>query len=176
MLIRRIKSIGCWNPNTYSNKIKRDDYSTPGDTIGDLKTDKNGLSVWSTSDLEEAHIKPLLAAMALGRDSIQKMCYVALDEERLKSIGIETAQVEGLAPGVCDQEILNSHHDLTFIDYKRMGLLAKYIEDLVRNNEAKTVNEKKLEEYIRELIEDGRIITDNLKDGIKEKILNSNSV
>lgn len=175
MLLRRIKSIGCWNPQTYKDKINREDYSTPGDTLSDLKTDNNGLSVWFTPDLDETNIKPLLAAMAVGRDSIQKMTYVVLDENRLLSMGIEKKPVLGLAPGISDEAILKSHYDLTDIDYKRIGPLANYIEELIEGNHAKTVNEKDLEKYINELIDNDKICTEDLKDGIKNRINRSKS-
>ena len=58
MLIRKIKSIGCWDPVKIKEKINRDDATTPGDAIADLKTDHNCLSVWYTPDLDEQNVLP----------------------------------------------------------------------------------------------------------------------
>lgn len=168
MLIRKIKSIGCWDPKTFKDKIHRDDVTTPGDAIADLKTDQNGLSVWFTPDLEDENIYPVIAAIAINRDSIQKVTYVVLEEEKLHSLGIEHKQIPGVAPGIADSEILNRHFDLIDIDYKRLGLLAEYIQDLIKNKDGKTINEKQIEKYIREMIETKQIDVDNLKDGIRK--------
>lgn len=170
MLIRKIKSIGCWDPKTFKDKIHRDDATTPGDAIADLKTDQNGLSVWFTPDLEDEHIYPVIAAIATNRDSIQKVTYVVLDEEKLHTLGIEHEQIPGVAPGIIDSQILNRHFDLIDIDYKRLGLLAEYIQDLIKKKRGKTINEKQLGKYINQMIENKQINVDNLKVGIKNSL------
>ena len=170
MLIRKIKSIGCWDPNTFKKKIHRDDATTPGDAIADLKTDQNGLSVWFTPDLDDKNIYPVIAAIAINRDTIQKVTYVVLDEKRLQSLGIEHKQISGIAPGIVDEDILNRHFDLIDIDYKRLGLLADYIQELITNKAGKTINDKQLEEYINQMIENDQINVDNLKVGIKNSL------
>lgn len=170
MLIRKIKSIGCWDPAKIKEKINRDDATTPGDAIADLKTDHNSLSVWYTPDLDEKNVLPVIAAIAASRDSIQKVTYVVLDEDRLTELEIKPKQVEGLAPGIEDESILSRHYDLINIDYKRLGLLATYIQDLVDAKTGKTVSDKRLMNYINEMIEKGKINKDNLKAGIKQSL------
>lgn len=168
MLIRRIKSIGCWDPDKIREKINREDATFPGDTISDLKTDHNGLSVWFTPDLTENSLKPILAAMAVSRDALQKMTYVVLDEAELDKIEIYAKETDGIAPGVTDKSILARHRDLIDIDYTRMGLLANYIGSLISSNKGKTANDKMMRNYINGLISAGSIDKNSLKDGIKD--------
>lgn len=170
MLIRKIKSIGCWDPSKIRDKIHRDDATTPGDTIADLKTEKNGLSVWYTPNTDEENIYPIVAAIATSRESIQKMTYVVLDEEELSNIGIQHVQTDGIAPGVTNPEILNRHYDLINIDYKRIGLLADYIHQLIEGQKGRTISDKKMIQFIRRLIEEGGINKDELKPGIKDNL------
>ena len=168
MLIRKIKSIGCWNPDNIRKNIKREDATFQGDSIADLKTEHNGLSVWFTPDLEEESLKPILAAMAVSRDSLQKITYVVLDEKELERLEIYAEQVNGIAPGVTDKSILNRHRDLTDIDYKRMGMLSEYICSLIKMNKGTTLNIMKMKNYINDLISQGSIDKNSLKESIKQ--------
>lgn len=170
MLIRKIKSIGCWDPNKINEKINRSDATIPGDTISDLKTDQNGLSVWYTPDLEEENIAPILAAIAVSRDAVQKVSYVVLEESELERMEIYAKQVDGLAPGITDRTILSCHHDLVDIDYKRLGILADYISSLIKAQKGKTKNERAIKGYINNLIQTNRIEKDSLKEGILKSI------
>lgn len=166
MLIRKIKSISCWDIDRIKEKIHREDATAPGDSIADLRTVNNRLSVWYTPDLEDKNLMPVLTAMALGRDSIQKFTYVVMDEAALADMGISATGVKGAAPGVSDPDILNRHRDLTDIDHKRLGMLAEYIFRLVKNRSGRTISEKDIKKNIHQLISECRIEKDGLNSGI----------
>ena len=170
MLIRKIKSIGCWDPATIKEKIEREDATTPGDTIADLKTEKNRLSVWYTPNTEEENIYPIIAAIATNRESLQKMTYVVLDEGELSRLGIEYVQTDGIAPGITNPDILQRHHDLINIDYKRIGLLAEYIHKLIEKKNGETISDKKMIKFINRLIDEGSISKEELKPRIKDTL------
>lgn len=125
-IFAKLSQWGLGNPNRV-NDIKRKDADIPGDTIADLKTDKNGLSVWMTPDLDDKNVMPLITAIAMNRDKIQKVSYVVMDKDELSDIEIQANEVPGLAPGVVDNDLLARHHDFQDIDYTRIGKLANYI-------------------------------------------------
>ena len=52
-----------------------------GDAISDLKCSQNTLSVWKADNLKE--IEEAVLALALGREVIQKMAIVILDENNI---------------------------------------------------------------------------------------------
>ena len=62
------------------------------------------------------------------------------------------------------------HYDLINIDYKRIGLLADYIHQLIEGQKGRTISDKKMIQFIRRLIEEGGINKDELKPGIKDNL------
>ena len=167
MLIRMISSIKKWDKNAYP--ILRDDPSFPGDSITDLKTTRNKLSVWKSSNDEET--KDAIVAMAVGRNTIDKLWFVYLDEEELAALGISAlADEKGDAPGVVDDSLLRRHMNLQHIDYIRLGKLAEYIYKQLetKNYALKTISQ--LKELLTEYKESGIIDLAPVKDGIKNKM------
>lgn len=87
-----ISSINKWEKDAYP--ILRDDPSFPADSVTDLKTTRNKLSVWKSNSDKETN--DAIVALTLGRDSIAKLKFVFLDEGILASIGINAlADEEG---------------------------------------------------------------------------------
>lgn len=126
MLLRMIGSISRWDRTELT--VNRPNPTIWGDAISDLRTKKNTLSVWLANSEEEIEIA--VVALALGRDEIQKITYVLIDEQDLRGIEIETSdENEGEARGL-DEHLLKNHRDLVEIDHKHIGLLAEYIERL----------------------------------------------
>lgn len=122
MIIRKIDVISRWsNPKD----VSRADPTVPGDTLSELRTRENKLSVWlanSDEDIEDA-----VAALSLSRTDTQKIVMVKLDEAKLAEINIEVKDDQlGEARGA-SAEILKKHRDLVELDHRRLGLLAEYM-------------------------------------------------
>lgn len=163
MLIRKIKNLGCWDRENIKTSIARADADIPGDTISDLRTANNALSVWYTPDLDSSNLDPILAALAVNMDSVQKFSYVIMDESELHDIEIECATIIGCAPGV-KEEVLKLHRDLLHIDYTRLGKLANYIYDLKEAGKIRTVSKTEVKKLVNRLIEEGKIKKEELKE------------
>ena len=122
MIVRKIDVIAKWDT---PQSVNRSDATVPGDTLSELRTRKNKLSVWlanSNEDIEDA-----VAALSLSRDDTQKIIMLKLDETKLAEIDIDVRDDQrGEACGASD-EILKKHRNLVELDHKRLGLLAEYM-------------------------------------------------
>lgn len=124
MLIRKIDAITKWNS---PQAVNRPDPTVPGDTLSELRTKGNKLSVWLANTQED--IEDAVAALSLSRDNTERLCLLKLDEERLLSLDISVKfDEEGDAQGASD-EVLKKHRNLVELDHKRLGLLAEYMID-----------------------------------------------
>ena len=166
MLIRMIANVGKWDG---SKPVHREDATIWGDAVTDLKTTSNRLSVWlgnNTEDIDDA-----IVALALCRDTIQKMFYMVLDETVLKSMEIELEEELGVVPGL-DKAILKKHRDLVELDIKRLGMLSEYMIGLAKTPEF--AGWLKTEDEIKKLLEryknEGKIIPSRVRARLKEAL------
>lgn len=144
MIIRKIDAITKWNN---PRSVNRPDPTVPGDTLSELKTKDNKLSVWLANSEED--IEDAVAALTLSRDNTEKLCFLLLDEEKLSSFDIIVLDdQEGDAQGA-SEEILKKHRNLVELDHKRLGLLAEYmIQQANDTNNRKTFTESKVKNIL----------------------------
>ncbi len=167
MLLRMISSLNKWDKD--SNKIEREDASFPADSVTDLKTTRNKLSVWKADD--DAEADDAIVAMALGRNAVDKLCFVYLDETKLSNIGIEAIQDEpGLAPGMTKPEVLNRHMNLQHLDYTRLGNLTGYIFEQLDSDNCIIKTKKELSDLLSSYKDNGFVAPANMNDRLKEKL------
>lgn len=96
-----------------------------GDAISDLKCSHNTLSVWQANNQEE--IKEAVLALALGRDTIQKMTVVILDENTIcNKYHIVIKETKEDVPIT---KLQDRHRDLVDIDFWNLGFIAEHIGD-----------------------------------------------
>ena len=152
MLLRKIASKKRWDINDVPKQIPRKKALFSGDAISDLRTRGNTISVWHTPDLEKENIKDILAVMALNCDKIDRVVYVALEEEELERRGISTKPVMGDCPAITDQNILNRHRDIVEVDFWHLGLLAEYIYDLIKAGHVYSAKVTDIKSYIADII------------------------
>lgn len=167
MLLRMISAMNKWDLT--SCPILRDDPSFPADSVTDLKTTRNKLSVWKASDDEETN--DAIVALALGRQSLDKLCFVYLDEDYLKTIGIEALQDEpGSAPGIESVVILNRHMNLQQIDYTRLGKLTEYIFKQLDEDNCVYKTKKELSDLLVAYKDNGIVTPGNMNDRLRSKL------
>ena len=167
MLLRMISAMNKWDLS--ANPILREDPSFPADSVTDLKTTRNKLSVWKASDDDETN--DAIVALALGRQSLDKLCFVYLDENDLKRIGIDALQDEpGSAPGIESDTILNRHMNLQQIDYTRLGKLTEYIFKQLDDENCVYKTKKELSELLLEYKEKGLVNPGIMNDRLRKKL------
>lgn len=165
MIIRKIDAITKWNN---PKEVNRPDPTVPGDTLSELRTKENKLSVWLANSQED--IEDAVAALSLSRDNTERLCLLMLDEAKLSAFNIDVKfDEEGDAQGA-SEEILKKHRNLVELDHKRLGLLAEYmIKQASVAENRKTFTENKvidiLNKYKGKKIEPGKV-----KKKIKEKL------
>lgn len=138
MVIRLISNINKWDG---SKIVNREDAYICGDAFSDLKTTENRLSVWKADTKDD--INDAIVALALNRDSVCKINYFLLNEEKLAEMGIDIVNdQEGIAKGLLDSTVLKKHRDLTDIDYWRLGFLAEYMLQLAKTEDNRNVVSK----------------------------------
>lgn len=145
MLLRMIGNVNRWS---HTRAVNRSNPTIWGDAIADLKTTKNTLSTWIANTDEQ--FEDAIVAIALGREKVDKIAYVLIDESDLKQLEIETSDdVIGSADGL-DEELLKHHRDLIELDVAHLGSLAEHILKL---SEDETRWDYVTEDEVNELLE-----------------------
>ena len=162
--IRKINGINNWNP---SKTMLYDGSFSSGDILfKELRTTKNTLSIWSFTNDHE--LKDVLVAIALNRDNIQKLNYMILDDDEISQLGIFVEPEQGIADGLTDNAILNRHHNLTKIDFWRLGYVSEYFIELAKDeNRHNSITEKRLFGLIRQSVDSGKINYDQMKPAMR---------
>ena len=166
--LRMIRNMNHWDitkMNLYPNC-----FSTGDILFSDLKTDKNTLSLWKYEDEQEKN--DLIVAMALSRQHIQKLVYVMMDDTGINKRGIPLKDELGYADGIVDKTILEKHVNMTKIDFWRLGYIAEYLCDLVKeDNGHDFVTEKQLYQMIKDRANNGTIDVEQMNESLRESYL-----
>ena len=152
-----------------SKIVNRPDAFIPGDTLSDLRTSDNTLSVWK-ADTEE-DVEDALVALALNRDSVGKLSYCLLDETELKNIEINVSDdIPGTAPGL-DEEILKKHRDLIDLDYWRIGYLAEMLLNKLQDKKnQKFLTKRETETLLKKYRDNDKIDMNKMKDKLLKNL------
>ena len=167
--LRMISSINHWDKNKMD--LYPNCFSTGDILFSELKTEKNTLSLWGFSD--DTEIDDLVVAIALSRQHIQKLVYVIMDDEKINKLGIPLVPERGDADGMVNEAILNKHVNLAKIDFWRLGYVADYLCDLVKeDNTHNTVTEKRLFALIKDSVNAGTVVVDQMSDAMRTSYQN----
>lgn len=133
-----------------------------------MKTTQNALSVWKADD--ETDIEDAVVALALSRDKVDKIYGVNLDSDILNGKGIVFEENPGEAPGM-KKEILDKHRDLVELDYWRVGYLAEYMTNLVKENGPQIrFSAKNVRNLMEKYKEEDKINLDEMKPKLKKDL------
>lgn len=164
--LRRVDKIDIWdNPMP----VNREDALFTGDMLADLRTKDNKLSVWQ-ADTEE-DFEDAIVAMALCRDSVQKMCCLILDDQDLSNLEIEIIKDNTIDSNGIDESVLLKHGDLVNIDYWRIGYLTEYMLKIVQDkNRQKTYTKPEVHKLLNKYKQNNMISIDNMKSALKNNL------
>ena len=166
MLIRMLSNIKNWDG---SMTLNRPDAFICSDTIAELRSKDNRLSVWlanSQDDVEDA-----LVALALNRENVNKINYCLLEDKSLEELGIAVASDQsGLAPGLDDQ-IRSKHRDLIDMDFWRIGFLAEHmLEKLKKADNQKFLTKAEVKKLLNKYKDADKIEISAVKDSLKKSL------
>jgi hypothetical protein len=141
--------------------------AVPADTLADLKTDDNELSLWEIDD-ERSNLNAVIAAMAANRGSIDKFDFALFDRARLTS-GAADVRIEKRL-GVSKDAAANDawHWDLIELTAVKIAAVAKVVYDpsteFGRRVDAQVI------ELIADAVRSNRFGLEAVTDSIRKKV------
>lgn len=141
MFLARMVSRAKWERKEW---MSNEDISADAVTA-DLRTQNNSLSFWRCPEGTDADIDKVALAIATGRDKIDKVEIVLIDDKDLKKDGQTLKNSGGRTP----VEILAKLHvDVTRLDYVRLGKIAQCVASAVAANQFHRIPRKRIESLL----------------------------
>ena len=142
--------------------LSKDDVQA--DSITDLSTKDNELSVWFVRD-DKANLKRIISALAANRTSLSNFDYVLFNKDILIENKIKMGETKGISK---DDEVNKTWHlDLFELTAQQIVNLAKCIKS---NGKINRIFDKDVKQYIIKSIEDGNIEITKLDEDLRKKI------
>jgi hypothetical protein len=150
-LLRTVRT-NRWIKDEAQPFLAQDD--VPADTVLDLNTSDNLLSVWELLE-DRSNLERVVRAVALGRNHIDNAGYVIFDSKILEQAGIEMIKNSG---GTDDQEANAWHWDLSLSGNKLVALVKGIlVHDGTENG---TILKKRMKELIVQGVQQGHLPAD----------------
>ena len=166
MYIRIVTNISRWDGST---PVNRSDARVCGDSITDLRTTKNALSIWKVTD--EKQIEESIAVIALGKDRLGKVSYVYLDEDFGENkIKLALSVVKGGCRAITVKEILERHRDIIELDSTQLEQLSYYMLDQVKQSQCDTKDNSDLKNIIIRMIAESKVDPNRINDNLKAEL------
>ncbi len=103
-----------------------EDGDVQADALYDLRTSSNALSVWLIEE-NRANLNRVIAALAAGRETLDKLDYALIQRKSLDDLGIEVVKEKGVS---CDDQANESWHlDLRGLSGAKLVDLAYLIQE-----------------------------------------------
>ena len=159
LLVRKISKSKWTSGDTVPEDIQADAIT------GCLRTHGNKLSVWAIQD--ESSIDEAFLALVAAGDRLDTIDVVQMNFEELQKDGFRCARTKGRTPV---EDLVDTHLDICDLSYGKLGVIACYIANMVRNGKQvrRTVGE--LKEILRTAIAEGRLSEEELKEDIRKKL------
>ena len=117
LVIRKVEKRALWDRrNSEPRYLENDDLAA--DALSDLRTQENSLSVYFVEPGDAAMLERLIAALAAGRQQLDKVDYIAFDPNLLDELGIKVVDTRG---GLPDDQANQWHRDLIELSAKKIA-------------------------------------------------------
>ena len=134
------------------------------DSLKDLKTENNCLSVWWVED-DLSNLDQVVAALAANCDDVANFDYSLFDQNLISVDNIEAKRIKGAS---LDENANSSwHRDLAEMSGFKLVRLAKSI---FTGSTKKRILEKQVLKLIAKAVASGNIDKASLKEKVKEKV------
>jgi hypothetical protein len=135
------------------------------DTLVDLRTSENRLSVWYIEN-DKKNLNNIIIALASNCDEVSNIDYALFDETIIRDNSFEIRQTTGKTP---DEDANKTwHRDLIQLSADKLVILAK---NIYRFSEKERIYWKSVKNDIKEALSSGRLNKDKIKPKIQEEIL-----
>jgi hypothetical protein len=137
---------------------------SPADSLSDLQTNDNALSVWRIEG-DRSNLERAITAMAATRDIISNYDYILIDEQAVDGLGLQVKVEPGKTP---DQAAnLTWHRDVIHLTSSQICQLSQV---LFSRAERARVTEKQVRDLLVAAIRDGTIRLDGLKPQLQQSL------
>ena len=134
---------------------------------GDLRTTGNALSFWRCGTGMDRDIEEATLAIAAGGDRLDKIDIVWLADADLLADGQALSDSLGKTPVT---EFADRHVDVRRLDFVRLGKIARRVVASIQAERFRRLAKRRVRELVTMAVEQGRIDTDRLSDGVRAEI------
>ena len=139
----------------------------PADSLGELKTKSNKLSVYHIND-NRSNLERVLTALAARRDSVSHIDYTIFDYEHVAGFDL---RIENSPGDTADATVDNSwHRDLIHLSAVQLGTIARTI---IAGAERERVPEKVIHRWLKRGLEERRLRRKCMKESILSQLENT---
>ena len=164
MHLARMISAQKWRVHT---NIEEGEISADAVTT-DLRTSNNTLSFWWHDPSNETSLEDIAVALATGRQCVQRLDIVWLEEEAVKDVDLKI----DATPGVTAlSELKDAHRDVVGLDVMRLAVLSERIALAVKEDRTIRFTEKQILALIQKAIDAKRIETSALHEDVAKKLV-----
>jgi hypothetical protein len=128
-----------------------------------MKTQKNAMSVFQISS--EDQIDEAFLALATNADRLESFDVVMMDQAHILSQGMRLIQTPGTTPV---KNLQDTHYEVTNLSYGKLAPIAYHVFECVRDGHWKRRTKGELKGIVGKAINEGRITSSGLKDGVKK--------
>lgn len=160
--LRKIRK-GRWYKN--ANVPWLQDEALQADALTDLKTDSNSLSMWYIES-DRSNLGRVLSALAAKCDQISNFDYALISEDLVKELDIRIVNIAGETPD--SQANALWHRDFAELTSEKLFKLSKAIQ----RGEINRLNANKVEQSLRNSMEQGFLKLDDINETLRTKITN----
>ena len=129
------------------------------DTLDDLHTTDNAMSVWFVAD-DRSNINDIVCALAAGRDSLANLDFALFDVEIALSLEIPTKSTFG---ATLDEKVNEWRRELVHLTARKLLDLAKAISS---TGQICRISKKNITELVREAVKSRKVDPAKLSDGV----------
>ena len=159
LLVRKIRKSRWYRNHDWLTEV-----DIQADSLGDLSTKQNRLSVWFVEE-DESNLERIITALAANCDTLSNFDYALFSEDILarESIKIEKSQ------GISKDSDANDrwHRDICELSATKLLSIAQHIS---KEGKIDRIQERIIGEHISKAVQTGKIKLETLKPGIQSKI------
>ena len=166
MFLARVITRSKWEPKPW---MQAGDFSADAVT-GDLRTQENALSFWRCVSDTAADLEDAVLAIAAGRDGLDKVDIVWLEDEDLQADGQSLEDTDGRTP---ISDMVERHVDVRQLDYDRLGKVARRIVSAIATDQYRRITKVRVKKILVSAVSGGRVNLEALSERIQTQLQRS---
>ena len=166
MFVARMITRSKWEPK---HGMRAGEISADAVT-GDLRTQDNALSFWRCASDTTADLEDAMLAIAAGRDGVDKVEIVWLEDEDLQDDGQTLEDTDGRTP-VAD--LVERHVDVRQLDYDRLGKVARRVVSAIAADQYRRLTKVRVRKLLVSAVSGGRVNLEALSGKIQTELQRS---